>query len=202
MRFGLRDYDPSVGRWTCKDPVGLVAGGNPYAYCSDDPINYADPSGLIGEEILLAYLYATLRDTTVVEVEQKVNAVTKIDTKTGRPVIFLKKGLCPEDRRSVLAHEYVHALQQLLWYRFGHDFKITVSQKVYLEAMAYTMQAAYGTVDPPVSESLLKQNSRTFKGLKSGLIGGATLQNDPGLLFELGVGGDKPVVGLPTTNGW
>jgi len=49
VRFGVRDYDPEVGRWTSKDPV-LFAGGdsNVYAYAFDDPINWADASGYQG----------------------------------------------------------------------------------------------------------------------------------------------------------
>jgi len=33
VRFGARDYDPAVGRWTCKDPL-LFGGGlsNLYEY--------------------------------------------------------------------------------------------------------------------------------------------------------------------------
>jgi RHS repeat-associated protein len=48
VRFGARDYDASVGRWTCKDPIGF--GGNQanfYCYVGNDPINWIDPSGLI-----------------------------------------------------------------------------------------------------------------------------------------------------------
>jgi RHS repeat-associated protein len=47
IRFGARDYDPSVGRWTCKDPVGLATGTNVYEYCGGEPVSRADPSGLI-----------------------------------------------------------------------------------------------------------------------------------------------------------
>jgi uncharacterized protein RhaS with RHS repeats len=36
-RFGARDYDPTIGRWTTKDPIGF-AGGN--------PMSYNDPTGL------------------------------------------------------------------------------------------------------------------------------------------------------------
>jgi RHS repeat-associated protein len=47
VRFGARDYDPVVGRWTAKDPL-LFGGGDTdlYAYCGNDPVNCIDPSGL------------------------------------------------------------------------------------------------------------------------------------------------------------
>jgi RHS repeat-associated protein len=48
VRFGFRDYDPDVGRWTAKDPI-LFAGGDTdlYGYVLNDPINIVDPLGLI-----------------------------------------------------------------------------------------------------------------------------------------------------------
>lgn len=45
MRFGARDYDPSVGRWTSKDASGFAGGPNFYAYGHNDPVNYVDPDG-------------------------------------------------------------------------------------------------------------------------------------------------------------
>ena len=46
VRFGARDYDASIGRWTAKDPA-LFAGGqsNLYAYSHSDPVNYLDVDG-------------------------------------------------------------------------------------------------------------------------------------------------------------
>ena len=46
VRFGARDYDPVVGRWTAKDPIRFEAGVNHYLYASGDPVNRIDPSGL------------------------------------------------------------------------------------------------------------------------------------------------------------
>jgi RHS repeat-associated protein len=48
VRFGYRDYDPEVGRWTAKDPIFFDGGDTVlYGYCFNSPINYIDPSGMI-----------------------------------------------------------------------------------------------------------------------------------------------------------
>jgi RHS repeat-associated protein len=46
VRFGARDYDPKLGRWTSKDAIRFAGGDtNIYAYVHGDPINYIDPTG-------------------------------------------------------------------------------------------------------------------------------------------------------------
>ena len=52
LKFGEREYDPEVGRWTSKDPI-LFGGGdtNLYGYVMADPINFIDSTGLSAADV-------------------------------------------------------------------------------------------------------------------------------------------------------
>jgi RHS repeat-associated protein len=46
VRFGAREFDPSIGRWISNDPIRFEGGdANLYAYSVNDPVNRLDPSG-------------------------------------------------------------------------------------------------------------------------------------------------------------
>lgn len=65
--LGHRYYDPTLGRFISKDPIG--SGSNWYAYCNNNPLNAADPSGHVLETIFdvafLAYdIYQFAQDPT------------------------------------------------------------------------------------------------------------------------------------------
>jgi RHS repeat-associated protein len=46
-----RYYDPSTGRFTQEDPIGLAGGLNTYGFAGGDPVNFSDPFGLDAIEI-------------------------------------------------------------------------------------------------------------------------------------------------------
>ncbi|MGH7706439.1 MAG: RHS repeat-associated core domain-containing protein [Vulcanimicrobiaceae bacterium] len=41
-----RAYNPDVGRWISRDPIGEVGGMNLYGYVGDNPASFIDPTGL------------------------------------------------------------------------------------------------------------------------------------------------------------
>ena len=46
MYYRARWYDSRQGRFISEDPIGLLGGVNPFAYVKNNPLSFADPSGL------------------------------------------------------------------------------------------------------------------------------------------------------------
>ncbi len=62
VRFGARDYDPAIGKWTAKDPIDFAGGDlNLFGYSLNDPVNLVDSNGIAP---LAGYEdnYATVRE--------------------------------------------------------------------------------------------------------------------------------------------
>jgi len=81
IRFGARDYDPEVGRWTAKDPSRFEGGDfNLFAYAKSDPVNYLDPNGRFGTWALFGgpvgwmVVGTIVVMGTIIVVEETINA--------------------------------------------------------------------------------------------------------------------------------
>jgi RHS repeat-associated protein len=60
--YGARLYDPALARWTTVDPLEeLNVSISPSVYCSDNPINRIDPTGLydLPEVVVIGHKYTT-----------------------------------------------------------------------------------------------------------------------------------------------
>jgi uncharacterized protein RhaS with RHS repeats len=50
--YGARNYDPALGRWMNIDPLAEIAQNKtPYHYCSNNPVNRTDPTGMLDDDI-------------------------------------------------------------------------------------------------------------------------------------------------------
>jgi RHS repeat-associated protein len=47
LHLGLRYYDPEIGRFLQRDPIGISGGLNVYEYAAGNPVTAVDPSGLL-----------------------------------------------------------------------------------------------------------------------------------------------------------
>jgi len=112
----VRDYDPTTGRWTAKDPILFAGGqGNLYVYVGKNPVNKVDPSGLEEEGLfsketidsILLWLYETILEdetklvgpakaipceTAYVECVKNLDAV--IDPVVGQEICETNKVTC------------------------------------------------------------------------------------------------------------
>jgi RHS repeat-associated protein len=98
VRFGARDYNSSIGRWTAKDPI-LFAGGDTdlYGYVLEDPVNLIDLQGT--DDCSCKQEKTPPNSSTEVETEAK-----KVGVKVGRT--WLKTfGELPEHQEKIIQNK-------------------------------------------------------------------------------------------------
>jgi RHS repeat-associated protein len=106
IRFGYRDYDPDIGRWTAKDPIGFAGGDTDlYGYCLGDPVNWVDPTGDI------AVTTAIVVGTGVVAVGTFICHAYKAFQK-GKEQTEYEKKLHEEYERGLPDPEYAEELKE------------------------------------------------------------------------------------------
>ena len=53
--YRARYYNPMLGRFINKDPIGIAGGLNMFTYVGNNPVNATDPSGLLREIVITVY---------------------------------------------------------------------------------------------------------------------------------------------------
>jgi len=89
--YRARYYDPTLGRFTQRDPIGMQGGMNLYAYVGNNPVAFADPSGLLPQDSGLR-LFA--------DASQSYAGNTAIDA----PITSGTQRLSPSQRLAELGH--------------------------------------------------------------------------------------------------
>ncbi|MEO7862052.1 MAG: RHS repeat-associated core domain-containing protein [Nitrospirales bacterium] len=129
--FRTRYYDPRIGRFLRKDPIGLIAGVNLYAFVGNNPVNRFDPWGLFPltdcvKGILAPYFPGLNLDLIDIHeglpwyTRDNIAAITR-----GNDIYFGPKRYDPYSNAGIglIGHETAH-VGQLSWPGFrGHRVK-------------------------------------------------------------------------------
>jgi RHS repeat-associated protein len=115
VHFGAREYDPEVGRWISKDPIGFNGGDtNLYGFVVQDPVNQVDSSGtgpVVGG-LVCAALEAVDGAYNLYSASVQINALTEEYQKKIAEAI---SGDCPDyGREQELKQEYIQKKADLV----------------------------------------------------------------------------------------
>ena len=74
--YKARVYSPGLGRFLQRDPVGYLGGLNLFKYVDNNPVNYVDSQGLLGEKEVKETLDKSFGDTLTNEEKDKIAQFT------------------------------------------------------------------------------------------------------------------------------
>jgi len=82
--YGLRFYNPSLGRWINRDPIEESGGDNLYGFVGNEPLNTVD---LLGQKVVVAYDKSKCRITLTVNITIYYANKIEAKAKTNLPKI-------------------------------------------------------------------------------------------------------------------
>jgi RHS repeat-associated protein len=77
--YGYRFYNPAIGRWLTRDPLGEAGGVNLYGFVQNSPVNFIDPWGFYGIDV---HYFKTLEWALKAGIETRI--ATKIASANQR----------------------------------------------------------------------------------------------------------------------
>ena len=135
--FGARYYNPQIGRWITKDPMGMIDGANVYNYVHSNPVNLVDYWGFCSEDRVMEVYKWLLEhhpeitngtDPAFLEVDL-LSDITDIQGLTFPfDIILLDKHINSDSNLVIfMAHELMHA-QNGFW---GNQIKMLSDKKAH-----------------------------------------------------------------------
>jgi RHS repeat-associated protein len=125
-----RYYDPRVGRFVSRDPLGMIDGPNMYLYVHNNPVNYTDPTGMITEEEIMEIEDKIKRGEKLTEEElEKIAKVLKLSEKAVDELYKKVGKKAPGARLFYCAAKKAFCYQELL-------FQCIVPEEEYLKCDA------------------------------------------------------------------
>lgn len=126
LHVGARWYDPAIGRFISRDPIGIAGGLNVYVYCANSPLGCVDPTGLVDGGITGQAVSAGIRgmmangvavELRVIGVATESLGIVRSVTSTGEVVRIVTTS----NRLLLLETEAIYEVQWI-----GHICKILI----------------------------------------------------------------------------
>ena len=150
MRFGFRDYDPAIGRWTATDPIDFAGGDvNLFRYASSDPVNFVDPLGLVTPEERIEKVKECLEEMNAGKecTGKQLGHTSCLPWGPGAPQVDQTQP--PAVKQCIEEHESVHEEQcrEEGWWDYNQGDKITLEVPAYekeLECLSKSVEQQKG----------------------------------------------------------
>lgn len=149
-----RYYDPSTGRFTQEDPIGIAGGLNAYGFANGNPISYSDPFGLCIEDACIVEGLITAGVALAPVVEENAPALSEDAAAITEQVSEDAAGIAER------AHEIHDAVAQVT----RDKTTIAVARVEDAEGKIETWVASSEAKLRPVQQSLLSGKEQAIQG--------------------------------------